>query len=337
MRKKDNLTIDDIARELGVSKTTVSRAISGKGRISDGTRQKVLDYIQQNHYRPNAAAKALADNKTYNLAFVTPRSFISLDLPFVRQSMAAVAEEAFTQNYTILLCLSTDDTPASLTRILERRKVDGVILSRTVENDSLVDMLCQRGIPFSTIGSLPPHAQGLATVEADHDHIGGCCAFTLAFLQGTKEKAALLGNDMRYIVNQSRYSGFQYALSQLSYPEENIYLRTGLGKASACAAAVRELLDQGVRRFLCMDDDVCLYTLAALMEAGIKVPEDVQIASLSDSEKLNNCPVPISALHFDAAELGKTACRELLRSLRDESYDPKPILGYRIIARGSTL
>ena len=69
----------------------------------------------------------------------------------------------------------------------------------------------------------------------------------------------------------------------------------------------------------------------------MKIPEDVQIASMFDSERLENSPIPVSALRFDAGELGKTACRELLRSLRDETYDPKPILGYRIISRGSTL
>ena len=337
MTQKRNITIDDIARDLGVSKTTVSRAISGKGRISEATRAKVTEYIQQCNYRPNPSARGLAENRTYNLALVLPKSFIQLDIPFYRHTMNAICEEAFLWDYNIVICLSTEEFPESLRRTLDNRKVDGVILSRTVENDSLVDMLCERGIPFSTIGSLPPHAQGLATVEADHDHVGGCCAFTLAFLQGTKEKAALLGNDMRYIVNQSRYTGFQHAIAQLKYPEDNVFLRTGLGKAGACSAAVRELLAQGVRRFLCMDDEICMFALAALMEAGMKVPEDVQLASLSDSEKLNTCPIPISALHFDAAELGKTACRELLHSLRDEKYDPKPILGYRIIARGSTL
>ena len=119
MEFSKNLTIDDIARELGVSKTTVSRAISGKGRISSATREKVQKYIKDHNYRPNAAAKALAENKTYNLAFVIPRSFISLDLPYVRQSMGAAAEEAAKQNYTLLLCLTTDDDPSLLNSILE--------------------------------------------------------------------------------------------------------------------------------------------------------------------------------------------------------------------------
>ncbi len=337
MAQKQNLTIDDIARDLGVSKTTVSRAISGKGRISEATRAKVTAYIEQCNYRPSAAAKGLAESRTYNLALVLPKSFIQMDLPYSRQSMNAICEEAFIWDYNILVCLSTEEFPESLLRTLDNRKVDGVILSRTVENDGLLDILHQRGIPFATIGSLPPHAKGWATVEADHDQVGGCYAFTKNFLMDSQEKMALMGNDMRYIVNQSRYAGFSKAVDSIKFPRESIFLRTDLGKPSACASEVAQLLDQGVRRFLCMDDEICLYVLRALMQLGKKIPEDVQIASMFDSEKLAGSPIPVSALRFDAGELGKTACRELLRSLREETYDPKPVLGYRIIARGSTL
>ena len=152
MNKPKNLTIDDIAERLGVSKTTVSRAISGKGRISAATRERVMAYIQETHYRPSAAAKGLAESKTYNLALLVPRSLFKLDMPFIRRSMTAICEEAFLQDYNILLCLSTDDNPASLLRTLDNRKVDGVILSRTVENDPVVQVLCDRGIPFATMG-----------------------------------------------------------------------------------------------------------------------------------------------------------------------------------------
>ena len=313
MSQKRNITIDDIARDLGVSKTTISRAISGKGRISEATRAKVMDYIQQCNYRPSAAAKGLAESRTYNLALVLPKSFIQLDLPYVRQTLNTICEEAFIWDYNIVICLSTEDYPDSLLRTLDNRKVDGVILSRTVENDGLVDMLNQRDIPFATIGSLPPSTRGWATVEADHDQQGGCYAFTQTMLRIDQTKIALLGNDMRYMVNKSRYSGFLQAVAALKYPEENIFMRTGLDKPADCTAAVRELLNQGVRKFLCMDDEICMYTLTALMQAGKKIPEDVQIASLFDSEKLCSSPIGISALHFDAAELGMVACRKSVR------------------------
>ena len=331
IQKQHNLTIDDIARELGVSKTTVSRAISGKGRISDATRARVTAYIQKCNYRPSAAAKGLAESRTYNLALVLPQSFIQLDLPYIRQIMNAICQEAFIWDYNILIRLSTDAYPESLLRTLDNRKVDGVILSRTVENDALVDVLTERGIPFATIGSLPPHAAGKATVEADHDQVGGCYAFSERLLQGSQAPVALLGNDMHYIVNQSRLEGFCQAAAALSFPEERIYLRTQLGSQAVCDAAVKELLAQGVRRFLAMDDEICLYAIAALESEGLTLGGDVTLASLFDSDRLG--AYPICALRFDAGVLGQTACRELLRCLRGETYDPKPILGYRVIMR----
>lgn len=337
MTSKPNITIDDIARDLGVSKTTVSRAISGKGRISEATRERVRSYIEKCNYRPSAAAKSLAESRTYNLALVLPRSFISLDLPYIRQSMSAICEEAFLRDYNILLCLSTDDHPDVLLRTLDNRKVDGVILARTVENDVLVDALSQRQIPFSTMGSLPPSARGKATVEADHDQISGCYDFSKTFLQTGTGKVALLGNDMNYIVNQSRLAGFNQAVRELNIPTEQIILKVGLNDAASCERAADELLEQGVHRFLAMDDEICQLILARLDARGIAIPQQVQIASLYDHDLLREHQPPVSALQFDAAELGRAACQELLHCLYDEEFNRKPILGYQIVMRQSTL
>lgn len=333
MNQKRNLTIDDIARDLGVSKTTISRAISGKGRISDATRERVMEYIEQRNYRPSAAAKGLAESKTYNLALVLPKSFIQIDLPYIRQAMNAICEEAFIWDYNILICLSTDLYPESLLRTLDNRKVDGVILSRTVENDELVHILNERSIPFATIGSLPEDQKGLAEVEVDHDHFGGCYAFMRPILQSDQSKIALLGNDLRYMVNKSRLSGFRKAMDETAFPESLFYPRMGNVNQRVTQAHVNELLEQGVTRFVAMDDDICLYILNALEKAGRKVPVDTKVYSLYDSNKLEYYPAPVPALRFDATEIGQIACRELLRCLRGEVFDPHPILGYRIINR----
>ena len=333
MIKKQNLTIDDIARDLGVSKTTVSRAISGKGRISAATRQRIQEYIEETNYRPSAAAKGLAESKTYNIALVLPRSMFKLDMPFIRKSVTAICEEAFLQDYYILLCLSTDDTPTSLLRTLDNRKVDGVILSRTVDHDTMPEILIQRGIPFATMGSLPEAFKGKATVEADHDQIGGCAAFTAAFLRGTCGKVAILGNDMNYIVNQSRYRGFMQGIKHLGMPKDAVLFKHGLTTALDCFRAVDEVLLSGAKNIIAMDEDVCHNILMYLKEKDISIPDDVRVGSLYDSTQLATWQPAISALHFDAAELGSVTCRELLHYLRGEDYSAKPTLGYRILLR----
>ena len=336
MTNKPNLTIDDIARELGVSKTTVSRAISGKGRISAATRDRVQAFIELHNYRPNAAAKGLAESRTYNLALVLPRDFINLDIPFYRRSMSAICEEAFFHDYNVMVCLSTDNDHSSLTRTLDYRKVDGVILTRTVENDDMLDLLTKRGIPFATLGSLPARNQGAAMVEADHNQIDGCREFSRLFLGKSRERTALLGNDLNYVVNQSRMLGFRQACQELNLSMDMTPVRVGINDQESCTAAVDELLKQGVRRFACMDEDICIRTWRALKQNGLTVPADAELISLSDSDLLARPDVSISALNFDSAELGRSACRELLNALCDKPYDPKPLLGYEICLRNST-
>ena len=336
MTLKSNLTIDDIARELGVSKTTVSRAISGKGRISAATRERVQAYIELHNYRPSAAAKGLAESRTYNLALVLPKDFIALDIPFVRATMSAICEEAFLHDYNVMVCVSTDDHNTSLVRTLDYRKVDGVILTRTVEHDAQLELLTSRGTPFATLGSLPARNRGAAMVEADHDHIGGGYEICKMLMGGSSIKTALLVNDLNYVVNQSRLSGFRRACQELSLPMEQTPVRTGINDEEKCRPAVEELLALGVRRFICTDEDLSIRAYNVLKSKGLRIPEDVEIASLSDSEILLRTEPPITALCFDAAELGRAACRELLNALNNEPYQAKPLLGYQIHKRGST-
>ncbi len=335
MTIKPSLTIDDIARELGVSKTTVSRAISGKGRISAATRERVQAYIDEHNYKPNASAKSLAESRTYNLALVLPRDFIKLDVPFIRQSMSAIVDESFLLGYNVMICLEANTDHSSLIRTLDYRKVDGVILTRTVEEDPVVEMLIKRDIPFATLGSLPARYAGKAIVEADHDQTGGCCAFTKAVMAGNPGRTALLGNDLSYIVNQSRLSGFRQACQELGRSMDPI--RMGINDPERCREVVEDLLAQGIRRFLCMDEDICTRTMEALGASGLTIPGDAQVASFSDAEQLKTSVPPVSALYFDAAELGRAACREFIHALDDEPYDPKPLLGYKIRLRHSMI
>ena len=143
MTIRSSLTIDDIARELGVSKTTVSRAISGKGRISAATRQRVQAYIEEHHYRPNAAAKSLAESRTCNLALVLPRNAALL-----QEALYAVTDEAFAKNYNVILCLSD----SQLLQTLDHRKADGVLLLCTGEEDQTA-LLTRRDVPYAILST----------------------------------------------------------------------------------------------------------------------------------------------------------------------------------------
>ena len=108
----------------------------------------------------------------------------------------------------------------------------------------------------------------------------------------------------------------------------------GINDLEACRAAVEDLLAQGVRRFICMDEDLCLRTATVLREKNLSIPGDAELASMADSEQLHRISPAIGALYFDAGELGRIACRELLNALNDAPFDPKPRLGYTVRMEG---
>ena len=97
------LTIGDVADALGVSKTTVSRAISGKGRISEETTRRVIDYIERHNYRPNVMARGLAQSRTFNIGVIYPAGHDVLNLPVYHRCLQGIGDVAVAAGYDILL------------------------------------------------------------------------------------------------------------------------------------------------------------------------------------------------------------------------------------------
>ena len=109
--KNDNpIDITQIAQALGVSKTTVSRAISGNGRISAATRQRVLDYVKKHNYTPSMMARGLVKRCSYNISLVISTQFSDFELPFLRKVMRSVYQVAGDSDYDVLLQAGQDGT-----------------------------------------------------------------------------------------------------------------------------------------------------------------------------------------------------------------------------------
>lgn len=122
------MTIEQVADALGVSKTTVSRALSGKGRISEATRAKVYAYLGRTRTEP-AAPQGSEKVRTNNIAMIVPQRFITLDLPFLRKCMGGICIMADQRGYDLMLCYASNTEYSQLQRQLANHKVDGVILT----------------------------------------------------------------------------------------------------------------------------------------------------------------------------------------------------------------
>lgn len=326
------MNIGDIAQALNISKTTVSRAISGNGRVNEATRERVLSYIRAHNYRPNGLAKGLAENKTYNIALVIPSRFSSLDLPFLRKTMSAIYEVAAQNDYDVLLLMVGERDTAPMQRLLDNRKIDGAILTRTLENDPLVPLLKADGLPFVAIG----RTDDPDVLQVDNDQIGGCRELTSLLLMKGMRRIALLGGSMLYTVNKSRLEGFQQAYARAGLTPEPALLHLELESEMQRIHAIEQTLTQNPECILCMDEDVAALVMRTLKSKGVPVPGQVRVASLYDSEDLQDMTPAVSAVQFDAFQLGYSAARLLLSALSGSVEERQIQLGFQVVLRDST-
>lgn len=318
-----NLTIGDIAEKLGVSKTTVSRAISGKGRIGDKTREKVLEYIEAHHYRPNVIAKGLAQSKTYNIGLAIPGDYNIIELPFFQSCMLGISKVASSMDYDVLISIVTAHDISRLQRAVINRKVDGMILTRTLLHDAPADYLKEAGIPFVTIGSLDDDS----IVQIDNDHRSACMEMTKQLFAKGIEKIALIGGSREYVVNGNRLQGFldAYERSGRTADEEHIYL--DVEDAEGVERIVGEALQDGIECIVAMDDYLCGRVLTVLRHRKVNVPGQVKVVSFYDSSFLED---DIPSIRFDIEELGEMTCKTLLRMIEGEEVQTRTLLGYQL-------
>lgn len=331
--EEKNLTINDIAEELGVSKTTVSRAISGKGRIGAETRKKVLAYIEEHNYRPNVIAKGLAQNKTFNLGLVLPGDYNIVELPFFQNCMIGICKMASDADYDVLISMVTAQDISQLERAVINHKIDGVILTRTLTEDAPMKYLKENGVPFVAIGSTNDDT----VIQIDNDHRSACRELTGRLLKQGIKKIALIGGDESYIVTGTRLQGFEDAFSDVEVKWEGtkeVFLNVGDNRQ--VEQIVEKLLAENIECIVTMDDFLCSCVLNCLQQKGVSVPEQVQVISFYDSTLLANNMPSITSIRFDVEELGQKACETFLKVLEGEDVEQRILLGYDIRMRKST-
>lgn len=326
------LTIADIADTLGVSKTTVSRAISGKGKIGSETRERVLKYIDAHNYTPNVIAKSLAQNKTYNLAVVMPGDYELIDLPFFQNCIMGIQEIASSFDYDMLLTVCNNADVTKLERIVRNRKVDGVILLRSFMDDVQVEYLQEKNIPFVVTGS----SNYKGVVQVDNDHRAACRELTSILLMKRMKKIALIGGNEEHVVTQSRLMGFKDAFADSGTAVDESLIYMNLDNPVLLDGKLDDIIKREVDCIVCMDDAICMEVLYKLRREGISVPDQIRVASFYNSSMLETHDPSITSLDFDAKELGMLVCRTLLDMIEGQKVQKKTLLGYEVRLREST-
>lgn len=330
--EKKKITIADVADALGVSKTTVSRAISGKGRIGNETKEKVLRYIDEHDYKPNVIAQGLAMSCTYNIGIVMPEDYCMIDAPFFVNCMAGLHEVAAIKGYDLLLTICNNVDMTNLERMVANRKVDGIVLMRAFEKDRAVEFLKKEQVPFVVVGSSPYEN----VVQVDQDNEGACRELTTILLLKGMKRIALIGGNENYVVTQKRLKGFRTAFENQNQRIDPDLIYMNQENPVAIEHVVEDILKKDVDCIACMDDNICISVLNRLRRDHIHVPEEMKVASFFNSSILENNMPAITSLVFDVRELGMVVCRRLIDMIEERECQRVTLLGYEVVLKEST-
>ena len=329
---KKTVTLSDIARELGVNKATVSKAISGKGNLSAETRARILAFIDQCGYKPNAVAQSLAQNRTYNIGLMMPDQAGIFDSAFFRDCLAGVCKVASAHRYDVLIAMDTECTVENIARLIDNRKIDGVIAMRSLVKSPIVGFLKEKQVPFVLIGP----SSDKTVIRIDNDNHGAARELTALLIEGGAKRMVLMGGNENNCVTHSRLHGFREACDQAGLNWEDQMVVLNADRENQIGEALHAAQEKNMDCIVCMDDYICNLVMVHLRTNGISVPQQLKVASFYDSVLLENNIPSVTSVRFNSVELGQNACRMLIEELEQKREESLFQPGYRICLREST-
>lgn len=326
------VTILDVAAQAGVSKSTVSHALSGKRPISPATRQRIQQAIEDLGYQPNPVAQRLAGGQTKTIGYVFPLyapHIAGLEMKFI----ASTANEINQADYAFMLLTHPADDVDSLRRFIASGLVDGFILMQVRLEDPRVDLLQQAGIPFVLVGRCADN-QGFTYVDIDIDFAMQQC---LAHL-------AVLGHqNIAYLYQDARDFGFVHRA-------QRAFLATGAANGMIVSAypsrlsyesgatAMAMLLEQHpeVTAVLTWNNTVAWGAIDVAEANNRFIPKDLSIISFGHSGFTYPARIPLTVVDIHPEQLARKGARLLLSKLNGSQSLDQILIEPSLIVREST-
>lgn len=328
--------LKDIASELGVTEAAVSKALRDAGDIGPELKKRVLECARKLNYQPNAAARSLVTRRTYTVGLVLPDLMTSF---FAEIAMGA-ARRLQPHGYTLMLANSDESVEMERREVeqLLARRVDGLLVASASARDDLglFERIRKSRTPLVLVDrEFPGYEVDFA--GADNVEVGRLATAYLAGL-GCRSIAHLACE--RLATGPARREGYWRALveSGLEF-DPNRIVQTENNDQGGYSAA-RQLLAAGsaLDGIFCFSDSVAVGAEQAILEAGLRIPEDVSVVGAGNIRYSGHFRVPLTTVDMDSPAIGEQAATFLLNRIEDHgSKGPKMFRSpLKILARNST-
>ncbi len=329
-RKTSSPTIADVAREAGVSISTVSRIINKSPQVADDTLDKVTDAIQRLGYLPHSAARNLALRHTNTLGVMLE----SVGSPFFGCVVAGAEEAAYEEGFSLLL-----ETPEHLTRgrrpVLGPSNTDGLLLMG-VQIKKKQFSYYQEGYPIVSLYQPAPRSLHIPLISVENkkgafmivDHLIRAHGLSrIAFLRGPK------GNYDSYW----REAGYREAMKHHGLAVDENLISDGGFAFTVARGAVLNWLRSGVmpQAIFAGNDDAAVDVIMTLNAVGMRVPQDVAVVGFDDSFMAPQMVPPLTTVRAPGREVGREAVRQLLHMIHTGESTPLTLLPTELVLRSS--
>ncbi|MFJ9180531.1 LacI family DNA-binding transcriptional regulator [Streptomyces sp. NPDC102360] len=328
------VTSVDLARQLGLSQTTVSRALRGHPSVTEKTRRRVIDAAQALGYRPDAAARMLVTRRAKALGVVVA----DLRSPLYPPAIATIQERSAARGYRMALIRDPEEAhDAEAVEVLNEAIVDGLIFMSATDDSPGVARVAARHMPMVLL------SRDFSDLRADtvmsEDRAGGALvAHHLAELG--HQRIAMLSVPRTVSNGREREDGMRDALRErgLDLPEE--YVRRGAIDHESGLEMTRSLLAAEPRptAIFCSTDSFAFAALDAASQLGVRVPEELSVVGFDDSEPARWSMINLTTVHQPFAEMAAKAVDVLIDRLegRADGEFSQTLFPVRLVERGTT-
>lgn len=309
-------TIKDIAKELNISTSTVSRALADRWDVKPETRLKVLETAERLNYRPNVLAKNLLSQRTGIIGIIIPE-FVNSFFPKV---IMGIQEILYEENYRMLITQSSESHEEELANLhlLENSMVDGIIISVTREgsNSEEYQRIINSGIPIVFFNRVCEATEAPKVIIDDR---------TMAFravehlIQSGYKRIAHFSGPAKLQLTAERKAGYLDALEKYGFGvDESLIIETGvLMEKGICA--MRKLLDSSYSlpdAIFAFNDPIAIGAMKVIKEAGLKIPQDIALVGFSEDVMATIVEPQLTTVLQPMYEMGKQAATLLLEQIR---------------------
>lgn len=331
-------TIEDVARAAGVSRSTVSYALSGKRTISQETRTRIELAILELGFTVNAGARALATSQTMTLGLLS--QFHQDEFaPAMLQYILSVSDSSRELGYDVLF-VNDADGAAAVRRITSSNQVDGVVLLDVTHADPRLDTLRQSRQPGALIG-LPGQSDGIDVFDLD---FGESARVLVDHLYGLGHRELILVSPPQHVFERGGAYGWRFrdaAVERAGRYGIHIHTYFGESQQPAIGVSVNAILDaRPTATALIVHNDATIAALPFILQArGVRVPDDLSVVSLYSQDFGRIFSLAYTAVESSPDKLGRMAVQQLVRRIIDPAQAGPPVVKFiapELMDRGST-